>query len=74
VDENLEYATNLKWILYCFYQLSRMRFNFHKNDLLTINLDRHVYVQIFFSKESNFPMTWVLLPYSNLRGKLQPLS
>jgi hypothetical protein len=32
-------ATNLKWLLSCFEQMSGMRINFHKCDLIAINVD-----------------------------------
>jgi hypothetical protein len=38
---DLTYATNLKWILSCFEQMTRMRINFHECDLIPIRVDEH---------------------------------
>ena len=39
MSNSLEAARNLKWILSCFEQMSGMRINFHKCDLIPINVD-----------------------------------
>jgi hypothetical protein len=41
---------NLKWILTCFEELSGMRINFHKSELIPINMEAdevHPFVEIF---------------------------
>jgi hypothetical protein len=40
VKKNIEMAKKLKWLLTCFEQMSRMRINYHKSDLLSINVDQ----------------------------------
>ena len=39
LEKDIEMARNLKWLLTCFEQMSGMRINYHKIDLLTINVD-----------------------------------
>jgi hypothetical protein len=39
LKNNLENVVNLKWILSCFEQMSGMRINFHKCDLIAINVE-----------------------------------
>jgi hypothetical protein len=39
LENNLAVARNLKWLLSCFEQLSGMRINFHKCDLVAFNVD-----------------------------------
>jgi hypothetical protein len=39
LENNLASAINLKWLLSCFEYLSRMRINFHKCDLIAINVE-----------------------------------
>jgi hypothetical protein len=40
LEKSNEIATNLKWILTCFEQISGMRINYHKSDLIPINVER----------------------------------
>jgi hypothetical protein len=40
LEKSNEIATNLKWILTCFEQISGMRINYHKSELITINVER----------------------------------
>jgi hypothetical protein len=39
LEKDLDSARNLKWLLSCFEQMSGMRINFHKCDLVPINVD-----------------------------------
>lgn len=39
LEDNLEKADNLKWLLLCFEQMTGMRINFDKSDLLTIGVE-----------------------------------
>ena len=38
LDNNLENAKHLKWLFSCFEQMSGTRINFHKCDLVPINI------------------------------------
>jgi hypothetical protein len=38
LENNINMAQNIKWLLTCFEEISRMHINYHKSDLLTINL------------------------------------
>jgi hypothetical protein len=40
LEKKLDSAMNLKWLLTCFEQMSGMRINFHKCDLVPINLEQ----------------------------------
>jgi hypothetical protein len=41
LENNLSSAINLKWIMTCFEHMSCMRINFHKCDLVPINVDEN---------------------------------
>ena len=72
-------AMNLKWLLSCFEQLSGMRINFHKCDLVPINVDpeeAQIFAQILSCKLGAFPLKYLGVPlhHSKLRKEdLQPV-
>jgi len=39
LEDDLEKANNLKWLLLCYEQMTGMRINFDKSDLLTIGIE-----------------------------------
>jgi hypothetical protein len=39
LENNLGKAANLKWLLVCFEQLSGMKINYDKSDLLVLGMD-----------------------------------
>jgi hypothetical protein len=39
LENDPQVALNLKWILTCFEQISGMRINFHKTELIPINIE-----------------------------------
>jgi hypothetical protein len=72
LENNLSSAINLKWILACFEQMSGMRINFHKCDLVPINVDDNdaqFIAQSLSYKLGEFPMQYlgVSLHHSKLR-------
>ena len=65
IQDSVEYAKNLKWILTYFEKLSGLKINFHKSDLHTI----HVYdamsrefAQIFCCQFGEFPFKYLGVP------------
>jgi hypothetical protein len=76
-DRNV--VVNFKWILTCFGQLSGMRINYHKSELIGINLDNseiNPFLEIFQCVEWHFPIKYLGLPlhFEKLkREELQPL-
>jgi hypothetical protein len=75
-----EYARNLKWILSCFELMSGMGINYHKNELVPINIENEEeetkWAKIFGSPMGVFPIKYLDIPlhYSKLsRDDLQPL-
>ena len=53
LENNLEKANNLKWLLICFEQMSGMKINYDKSDLLTIGLEEdeaNCFAKIFCCK------------------------
>jgi hypothetical protein len=59
-------------LLTLFEQMSGMRINYHKSDLLTINVDdvdANLFAQIFGCKLGEFPFTYLGVPlyFSKLR-------
>jgi hypothetical protein len=79
LDNNLEKANNLKWLLVCFEQMSGMKINYDKSDLLTIGLEEdeaNCFAQIFCCKKSEFPIKYLGVPlhFTKLRKEdLQPV-
>jgi hypothetical protein len=72
-------AQNLKWLLTNFEQMSGMCINYHKSDLMTINLsedEANLFAQVFSCKIGQFPFKYLGLPlhYSKLcKEDLQPV-
>jgi hypothetical protein len=79
LEKDVEMARNLKWLLTCFEQMSGMRINYHKSDLLTINVEEdeaRVFAQIFGCKLADFPFIYLGVPlhFSKLKKEdLQPI-
>ena len=78
LGNNLDHAKNLKWLLSCFEQISGMRINFHKCDLVPFNIDSDealVFAQTLGCKLSAFPIKYMGGPlhFSKIRREdLQP--
>ena len=70
---------HLKWLLSCFEQLSGLRINFHKCDLVPINVpeeDAQAFAQILSCRLGDFPLKYLGVPlhHTKLRREdLQPL-
>ena len=79
LENSLESAKNLEWLLACFEQMSGLRINFHKCDLVPINIDRDEatsFAQSLGYELSSFPIKYLGAPlhYSKIRREdLQPL-
>ena len=79
LENNLEKAANLKWLLVCFEQLSGMKINYDKSDLLVLGMDderANDVAKVFCCKRSDFPMKYLGVPlhFSKLRREdLQPV-
>lgn len=79
LENNLEKASTLKWLLVCFEQMSGMKINYDKSDLLTIGMDEdsaNQFAKLFCCKRSEFPIKYLGVPlyYTKLRRQdLQPI-
>jgi hypothetical protein len=79
LENDPQVALNLKWILTCFEQISGMRINFHKSELIPINIETGEllpFIEIFQCKEGAFPVKYLGIPlhFDRLRREdLQPL-
>jgi hypothetical protein len=79
LEKSNRIATNLKWILTCFEQISGMRINYHKSELIPINVEIEEctsFLEIFGSVLGSFPIKYLGIPlhYDKLkREDLQPL-
>src|SRR3954466_6577998 len=79
LEPNESIAVNLKWILTCFEQISGMRINYHKSELIPINMtetDARPFLDIFECIMGNFPVKYLGIPlhFEKLkREDLQPL-
>jgi hypothetical protein len=72
LKNNLDNVVNLKWILSCFEQMSGMRINFHKCDLIAINVEEEeaqTIAQSLCCRLGEFPMKYLGVPlhYKKLR-------
>jgi len=79
LEDDLDKANNLKWLLLCYEQMTGMRINFDKSDLLTIGIEEdrvNEYSKIFGCKKGDFPIKYLGVPlhFTNLRKEdLQPI-
>lgn len=79
LENNEEMAINLKWTLTCFEQISGMKINYHKSELIPINIEEPEvapFLHIFQCKSGRFPIKYLGLPlhFDKLRREdLQPL-
>ena len=72
MQNDLDKARNLKWLLVCFEQLSGLKINYDKSDLTTIGLDEdreNDIARIFCCKKGQFPFKYLGVPlhHSNLQ-------
>jgi hypothetical protein len=79
LEKDISVAFNLKWILTCFEQISGMRINFHKSELIPINIEveeLQPFIDIFKCEVGIFPVKYLGIPlhFHKLRREdLQPL-
>jgi hypothetical protein len=79
LKHNSTNASNLKWTMVCFEQLSGMKINYIKSDLMPMNLDENEtmgYAKIFCCKVDSSPFKYLGVPlhYEKLRRKdIQPV-
>ena len=65
VENNTSTATHLKWVLTCFEQVSGMKINFNKSELVPINLEKDdldTIKKIFGCVEGTFPIKYLSIP------------
>jgi hypothetical protein len=66
-DHDFQAACHLKWLMVCFEHLSRMRINYHKSDMIPINLDEgeaNQYAKVFCYKVGTFPFRYLGVPFT----------
>jgi hypothetical protein len=78
LENNLENASTLKWLLVCFEQMSDMKINYDKSDPLTVGLDEdqaNEFARLFCCKRCDFPIKYMGVPlhYNKLTRKDQQL-
>jgi hypothetical protein len=80
IDKNEEGVRNLKSILTCFEMMSAMRINFHKSEVVPINIsdqdESKFFADIFWCPVGDFPIKYLGIPlhFQKLRREdLQPL-
>ena len=72
LEDDLDKANNLRWLLICFEKMTGMKINYDKNDLLTIGTEEgrvNDLAKIFCCKKGDFPLKYLGVPlhYSKLR-------
>jgi hypothetical protein len=73
LENNERMARNLKWFLSCFEHMSGMKINYHKSDLMTINIgheEANNFAQIFCCKARDFPFKYLGVPLHFLERKI----
>jgi hypothetical protein len=79
LENDLDKAANLKWLLVYFEQLSGTKINYNKSDLLVVGVDEdraNEFARIFCCKRSEFPIKYLGVPlhFAKLRREdLQPV-
>ena len=79
LDKNIDIARNFKWILACFEQLSEMRINYNKSDLITLGIseeDKLPLARCFCCNIGDFPIKYLGVPlhFNKLkREDIQPV-
>jgi hypothetical protein len=72
-------ACHLKWLILCFEQLSGMKINYNKSDMVPVNLDEDEiqdYAKIFWCKLGPFPFKYLGVPLHHEKLKredIQPI-
>lgn len=78
-EANIEKARNLKQVLTCFEQVSGMRINYHKSELVPVGLSEEEalnFSEVFHCPIGSFPIKYLGIPlhYDKLRREdIQPL-
>jgi hypothetical protein len=78
LEKSNRIATNLKWILTCFEQISGMRINYHKSELIPINVEVEectTFLETFGCVLGSFPIKYLGIPlhYDKLKGRIYNL-
>ena len=79
LNKDMAQVMNLKWLLSCFEQVSGLRINFHKCELVPINVSQDEaqdFAQTLCCRLGNFPIKYLGVPlhHSKLRKEdLQPI-
>jgi hypothetical protein len=79
IENDVEVARNLKWVLTCFEQVSWMKINYEKSELVPINLDQvetELIKEVMGCVVGAFPIKYLGIPlhHDKLRREdLQPL-
>ena len=78
LENNLTKARHFKWILACFEQLSGMKINFDKSDMIGLGLEEEetmLFARLFCCKVGSFPFNYLGIPlhFQKLRRRdIQP--
>lgn len=75
LEDNLDKANNLKWLLLCYEKMTGTKINYDKSDLLTIGIDEervNELAKIFHCKVGNFVIKYLGVPlhFSKLKKKI----
>jgi hypothetical protein len=69
-------AKYLKWVMIYFEKLLGMRINYHKSELIPINLEEeetHDYAKIFYYKIGKFPFIYLGVPLHHERPRREDI-
>jgi hypothetical protein len=72
LENSVEAACHLKWLMICFEQLLEMKINYNKSDMIAVNMSEdqtNNFAKNFCCKVGKFPFTYLGVPlhYEKLR-------
>jgi len=65
LENDLEKANNLQWLLICYEKMTGMKINYDKSDMLTIGVEEdriNELAKIFCCKKGDFPIKYLGVP------------
>ena len=70
LDPDIDHAKNLRWLLACFENLSGLKINYDKCEVVPVNMnedDAKILSQIFHCKLGDFPLKYLGVPLHYLK-------
>jgi hypothetical protein len=72
LNSDVQGACHLKWLMACFEHLSGMKINYHKSDLIAINLEEGEttqFAKVICCKLGTFPFKYLGFPFTMINSE-----